>query len=156
MIETNTFSLSSNMYFRISVWVFYKRSRFTYLILFILSVLILMLKDSHDLISWIVFAVALGGPLVSIANIYYLSNDKRNQLYFAPQKIQLTPEKIIQTTEAGVYSEVDLNNILMVKEEANYLLLFFPQWAFYYLDKSAFKSAEDLETAINYLNNRHN
>lgn len=149
-IETQTFKLQPNTYFKIMATNRLRRNWWMYLGYFAFA--LFFLKDFHqsDLTSFMVIFGFAYPPLL-FGYLYYWAQSQRNQAFFMERKMVLDEDKITSIDQDGAHNEIFWKHVFRVVDRPQYWLLYIAKGQFIYLPKDIFHDETDQQTVSNLM-----
>ncbi|PKV63109.1 hypothetical protein BD749_2948 [Pontibacter ramchanderi] len=143
MIQTYTYALSPNTYFRIIAENRLRRFWWLYLfmIIFCVSSLDRFGNDNFITIYILVSTIYLPGLFIYL---YFWSKSQKNQNLFLPHALTMDEKIMTSTSEANFQSEIPLQLIIKAVERKGYWLLYIAKSQFIYIPKTVFQTQEGL------------
>lgn len=154
-IETQSFKLTPNTFFKIIAATRLRRSWWMYLGYFAFA--LFFLKDFYQsqLTSYmVIFGFAY--PPAVFGYLFYWAHSSKNKAFFLERKLTFDEDKIISTDEDGAHNEIFWKNVFAVVDRTQYWLLYIAKGQFIYLPKDAFQSDKDRQEIAEFLVNLDN
>lgn len=140
-ISTKPYTVSRNEYF--AVFMKYYLSRAWWMLLILLGIFALNLYQQPD--NWFIPSIMILFVVLFVFAIWRSLGSSANKTIFQVRQFHFEKDSITAVLEDGKIGTQPLNSIQFVSKTEQYYLLFVKKTMFYYVPKSVFESAEDLQ-----------
>ncbi len=152
MTSTKPYTLNTNTYFGILLKTRFRKRGWLYIFLIAIGFAHLywfFSNDSYGNLFWAVLCFVI--PLFAITYLWRFSLSGINKEFLSQKQLFFDSEKIKLVDASGNEGLIPYDNLLFVKENSNYWLLYIDKTQFFYVPKNIFNNPEDYSRFQNYL-----
>ncbi len=153
-IQLKRYALDRNLYFRILLRSYMSRRWWTLLLGFVLLLffvfILIRAPQALTLIHYVAVAILVGLPGLYVFRFYRFAFKSDNQPFFEEREATLDDEGLSVHFDDGTTDTVPWDRVLRVRNAAEYLLVYVTRRQFVFIPKTAFPSAEDLNTFLSF------
>lgn len=142
-IQTNSFSMTPAMYFKIVAKTRLKRYWWLYLGCFLIACMFLPDFGAKDLATFMVIMGFFYPPFLFVY-LYFWTTSSKNKAVFVKKQLTINNEKILATLVDNINNEIPFSYIQNVIETNEYWLLYVTASQFLYIPKTVFRTTADL------------
>ncbi|NBC30611.1 MAG: hypothetical protein GVY29_11565 [Spirochaetes bacterium] len=153
-IQLNRYALDRNLYFRILLRSYVSRRWWTLLLGFVLLLffvfVLIRAPQALTLIHYVAVAILVGLPGLYVLRFYRFAFKGDNEPFFEERGATLDDEGLSIHFDDGTTDTVPWDQVLRVRNTAEYLLVYVTRRQFVFIPKAAFPSVDDLNTFLSF------
>lgn len=138
MIRTEKYSLTESKYFRIILRIYFTQRIWFWSILLIGFISGIIFGDLFLIIFPVVWL------LYVVTHYWHYAYSKKNKIFFKEHYIEIDGDFLIAYLDDGTTDKINLSNIIELRKNKEYFLLYIAKNQHIYVPFTCFKSEEDI------------